>query len=314
MNMETTQASVRRARGQAQTAVLAMAGINVIWGAAFPLTKPALETIPPFTFALLRFVLAMAVLLPLARGGTLALLRGPDRWRLVAMGLAGFCITQLAQALALTLSPASDIAIIATTTPLWVALLAWPWLGERLTRRAALGFLLAIGGLLLVVWPDGGGDVSFVRRVLGDAIFVAGSLCWAVYNLMGRSAMRRHAPLPATAAAGLVGTLAMVPFAAGEWLLGSQPHFTPVGVAAIAYTGLLVTVFGFQVLFWALGRASAAQVAAMMYFQPVAGVLLAWWLLGEPLGGAFLLGAALMLAGVGLVVFGGSVRAESGEH
>jgi drug/metabolite transporter (DMT)-like permease len=274
--METAQPSVQQARFKAQTAVLAMAGINVIWGAAFPLTKPALETIPPFTFALLRFVLAMAVLLPLARGEALTLLRGPDRWRLVAMGLAGFCVTQLAQALALTLSPASDIAIIATTTPLWVALLAWPWLGERLTPRAGLGFLLAIGGLLLVVWPASGSDAAFGRRVLGDAIFVAGSLCWAIYNLMGRSAMRRHAPLPAVTAAGLVGTLAMAPFAAAELLGGATLRWTPIGIAAIGYTGLVVTVFGFQVLFWALGRASAAQVAAMMYFQPVAGVLLAW--------------------------------------
>lgn len=301
--METVQPNARGARPAAHTAVLAMAGVNVIWGAAFPLTKPALETIPPFTFALLRFALAMAVLLPLARGGTLALLRGPDRWRVVAMGLAGFCVTQLAQAAALKLSPASDIAIIATTTPLWVALLAWPWLGERLTPRAGLGFLLAIGGLLLIVWPAEGSDLALGQRVLGDAIFMASALCWAIYNLMGRAAMRRHAPLPATTAAGLVGTLAMVPFAAGEWLAGSLPRFTPIGLAAIAYTGLLVTVFGFQVLFWALGRASAAQVAAMMYFQPVAGVLLAWWLLGEPLGAAFLLGAALMLAGVGLVLF-----------
>ena len=301
--MEQTQANAHESRLAAHGAVLAMAGVNVIWGAAFPLTKPALETIPPFTFAVLRFALAMAVLLALAGRPALALLRGPDRWRLAAMGLAGFCVTQLVQALALVLSPASDIALIATTTPLWVALLAWPWLGERLGGRAAAGFALAIGGLLLITWPAADAAVPFARRALGDAIFVAGSLGWAIYNLMGREAMRRHAPLPATTAAGLVGALAMVPFAAGEWLTGSLPRITPIGIAAVAYTGLLVTVFGFQVLFWALGRASAARVAAMMYFQPVAGVLLAWWLLGEPLGVRFVLGAALMLAGVGLVVF-----------
>src|SRR5436190_23397389 len=77
--------------------VLAMAGVNVIWGAAFPLTKPALATIPPFTFALLRFSVALVVLLPLARGQALALLRGPDGRRLAAMGLLGFCVAQLAQ-------------------------------------------------------------------------------------------------------------------------------------------------------------------------------------------------------------------------
>ena len=93
----------------------------------------------------------------------------------------------------------------------------------------------------------------------------------------------------------------MLPFAAGEWLTGHTPVFTPIGLAAIAYTSLLVTVFGFLVMFWALGRAEAAPIAAMMYFQPVAGVFLAWLFLSVPLGGAFLIGAALMLTGVTLV-------------
>lgn len=311
--MTTAQLASRDTLHKARSAVLVMAGVNIIWGAAFPLTKPALETIPPLTFALLRFVLALAVFVPLARGEAFRLLRGPDARRIVAMGLSGFCFVQLSQTIALQLSPASDIAMIATTTPLWVALLAWPWLGERLSWRGALGFGLAIGGLLLILWPQGDAGGSFMDPLIGDSVFVAGSLGWAVYNLLGRDLMRRHAPLPTTTAAGMVGTLAMLPFAAGEWLSGRTPQFTPIGIAAIGYTGLLVTVFGFLVLFWALGRADAAPIAAMMYFQPLAGVLLAWLFLGEPLGGAFLLGAALMLAGVSLVALwpGGAAGGRS---
>ena len=300
--MTIAQLSLRSARFKARSAVVVMAGINVIWGAAFPITKPALDEIPPLTFALLRFALALVILVPLARGAALRLLRGPDARRIIAMGLCGFCFVQLSQTIALELSPASDIAIIATTTPLWVALLAWPWLGERLGWRAVIGFGLAIGGLLLILWPQNDAGGAFTDRLVGDVVFVAGSLGWAVYNLLGRDLMRRQAPLPTTTAAGLVGTLAMLPFAAGEWLSGRTPVFTPVGLAAIGYTGLLVTVVGFLTLFWALGRAGAAPIAAMMYFQPLAGVLLAWLFLNEPLGGAFLVGAALMLAGVSMVV------------
>src|SRR3954447_11372569 len=108
--METAQLHTPNAKLKTSSAVLAMAGVNIIWGAAFPLTKPALETIPPFTFALLRFTLALALLLPLARGQAPALLRGTDGRRLAIMGLLGFCVAQLAQTLALSLSPASDIA------------------------------------------------------------------------------------------------------------------------------------------------------------------------------------------------------------
>src|SRR6478736_5169750 len=83
---------------------------------------------------------ALAMLLPLARGQALALLRGPDGRRLAIMGVLGFCVAQLAQTLALSLSPASDIALLSTASPLWIALLAWLWLREKLGRRGVLGF------------------------------------------------------------------------------------------------------------------------------------------------------------------------------
>jgi drug/metabolite transporter (DMT)-like permease len=127
-----------------------MAGVNIIWGAAFPLTKPALESIPPLTFAVLRFLLALVVLLALARGAAFRLLRGRDAGRIIAMGLSGFCFVQLSQTIALQLSPASDIALIVTTTPLWVALLAWPWLGEPLGGSFLAGATLMLTGVSLV--------------------------------------------------------------------------------------------------------------------------------------------------------------------
>jgi drug/metabolite transporter (DMT)-like permease len=278
-----------------------MAGVNIIWGAAFPITKPALETIPPFTFALLRFAVALAVLVPLAGRPALALLRGPDRWRFVAMGLTGFCVAQVAQTSALRLSPASDIALLSTGTPLWIALLATIWLGERLSRRGALGFALAIAGLALILWPSGGTASDAGRRLLGDAIFLVNGFTWACYNVMGKAMMARHDPLSATTAAGVAGFGGLIPFAAGAWLAGQTPQATLAGVSAVAYTGLLVTVVGFLTLFWAYSRVRAAQVAITMYFQPIAGVLVAWALLGEQLSGAFVAGSALVFVGVWVV-------------
>jgi drug/metabolite transporter (DMT)-like permease len=278
-----------------------MAGVNIIWGVAFPITKPALETIPPFTFALLRFGLAMAVLLPLAGREALALLRGPDRRWIALMGLLGFCVAQLAQTQALKLSPASDIALLSTGTPLWIALLAGIWLGERLTRRVVLGFALAIGGLTLILWPQESAAAGIGQRLLGDAIFLVNGFTWACYNVMGKRMMVRHTPLATTTAAGLVGIVGLLPFAAGEWFFGLTPQPTWVGAGAVAYTGLLVTVVGFLTLFWAYSRVRAAQVAITMYLQPLAGVLVAWALLGEQLSGTLAAGALLVFLGVWVV-------------
>jgi len=278
-----------------------MAGINIIWGAAYPITKPALTTLPPLTFTLLRFLVALAVLLPLAGRQALALLRGPDRNRLILMGALGFCFTQLAQSVALSISPASDISLINAMWPLWIALLAWLWLRERLSRWSWIGFPLAISGMLLIIWPQEGlASTASAQRLIGDLLFLACGGAWAAYNVMGKDIMARHDPIPATTAAGLIGTLMIIPFAAWEWGTGQRPTFTWTGVIAVAYTGLLVTVFGFVVLFWAYRRAGAAQLGVLMYLQPVAGVALAWWLLGETVSTWFLAGAALVLVGVGL--------------
>lgn len=297
-----TDLSISKPKPQTATlAVLVMAGINLIWGAAYPITKPALETIPPLTFTLLRFGVALAVLLPLAGRPALELLRGPDRNRIIVMGALGFCFTQLAQSVALSLSPASDISLINAMWPLWIALLAWVWLQEKLSRWSYVGFPLALAGMLLIIWPQGGlTSAASLQRLSGDLLFLACGAAWAAYNVMGKAIMARHDPVPATTAAGLVGTLMIIPFAAWEWGSGQRPAFTWAGVGAVAYTGLLVTVLGFVVLFWAYRRAGAAQLGVLMYLQPVAGVVLAWWLLGETLNNWFLVGALLVLTGVGL--------------
>ncbi len=283
-------------------AVLAMAGVNIIWGIAFPITKPALADIPPFTFATLRFMLALVVLLPLARRQWLDLLRGPERWQILWLGLSGFTIVQLAQMAALKLSPSSDIALLAALSPLWITLLAWPLLGERPNLRGWAGFALAIGGLAFILWPqDAGLQALGSDRIIGDAIYVLGTLTWAFYNIIGKNMMSRHHPLGPTAAAALIGTLGLIPFALWEVGSGQILRFSLAGAVALGYTALLVTVVGFLVLFWAYQRASAAQVAITMYLQPLAGVLIAWLWLGEPLSTGFLVGAGFVLAGVGLV-------------
>ena len=281
-------------------ALLALAGFNVSFGALFPLTKPALETIPPFTFALLRFLIAMIILLPFACREALGLLKGPDGMRLALIGLLGFCIAQVAQTLALKMSTASDISLLQTISPIWIALLARIWLDERLNRLGGLGFLLGIAGLILIVWPKDSGGPVVSQRVIGDAIFMVTGFTWACYTVMGKAIMERHAPLPATAAAGIVGTSCIVPFTAYELLSGNIPEFTLVGAAGVAYAGI-VTALGFLVFFWALARVRATIAGIMMYLQPLAGVLLAWLLLHERPGVEFMIGAVLVLSGVYLV-------------
>jgi drug/metabolite transporter (DMT)-like permease len=286
----------------ASNAITGLVVMNVIWGAQFPFTKPALDVIPPFTFTLFRFLLAISVLLPLSGRGWIKLLNGPDRYKLLGVGIMGFCVAQVSQTLAIKMSLASDIALLSTSTPLWMALLARLWLGEKLSRSGRLGFLTAILGLLVILWPKDAGALDS-GRIIGDAIFMITGFSWAYYNVKGKELMARHPPLDATAVAGLAGTICIFPFAGYEWITGKTLEFTLLALASVAYAGLLATALGFVVLYWALGRIRSVHAAVMMYLQPVSGVFFSWLLLEEQLGINFFLGALLVLTGVGLVSF-----------
>lgn len=291
----------KRMRDPAFSALVIMAFINMIWGAAFPITKPALLDIPPISFAFWRFTLALAILLPLSFRQVWDLLRGPERKQLLVMGLLGFCITQITQVYSLVLSPATHIALMSTTTPLWVAIIASVTLNEPFTWRMRLGTIVALVGVAIVLNPSE--DVQLDWSVwAGYAIYLVSAIGWASYNVMGRSLMQRITPLPATAAAALVGVICLLPFAIGEYLSGQQTHITPISVFGVVYTALFVTVLGYLTLFWALGKSSSSNVAAMMYFQPIAGAIVAWlWLNEQPTNG-FFFGSLLTFVGVWLVI------------
>jgi drug/metabolite transporter (DMT)-like permease len=288
-------------RNPAIMALGVMACINMVWGAAFPITKPALLDMPPISFAFWRFTLALAILLPLAFRQVWDLLRGPERNQLIIMGLVGFCITQITQVYSLVLSPATHIALMSTTTPLWVAIIASVTLNEPFTWRMRIGTIVALVGVGIVLNPPDG--MQFDWHIwAGYGIYLVSAVGWASYNVMGRSLMQRITPLPATAAAALVGVLCLMPFALGEYLSGQQTTITNASVFGIIYTALFVTVIGYLTLFWALGKSSSSNVAAMMYFQPIAGSIVAWlWLNEEPTVG-FFVGSALTFVGVWLVI------------
>jgi drug/metabolite transporter (DMT)-like permease len=299
-----------------------MVGVAVMWGAAFPLTKPAMADATPVAFTWLRFALVSLLLLPLAvvahRRATGRAGLGVDRrtWpRLVAAGLLGYVVTQISQNWALSLSPSADVAIIAATQPVWIVTLGAVALREPAGRPQWAGLGACLAGVLLVsgVNPlqpvDGGGW----QRPVGDLIFLLGSLCWAVYNLLNRPLGERNPPVSTVAAMSLVALGALTPLALAEaagWLrfagvtAPSPPAVTGALLGGVVYSAVPVTVIGLLVLLVAYRRLTVAQVAATFYISPLTGVVIAVAWLGEPAPPSFLIGALLILAGVALTTRG----------
>jgi len=278
---------------------------NLLGGTSYVLTKIALGGLTETTLIVVRTVVALAVLVPLAGPGLMPLLRAPgrERRRLVAMGAAGYALPLVLASYGLRHSTATNAALLIAAEPLGIVLAARLVLGERLGRLRTLALLLGTTGATVIA----ANGIPFVTRTwaphpVGDLLLLAASLAWAPYSIAGKLLLGRHDPTSVSAGSLLVALPCLVPIAALEcWGAVWDVSRLPAAVAAALALGLGVSAG--MTLLWnvALRAMDASRLAGFIALQPLAGVLLARVALGERTGVFALLGGVLVLAGVYLL-------------
>jgi drug/metabolite transporter (DMT)-like permease len=302
-----TEADPDRASDRA--AYLMLTGMAVCFGGTWVAGAVAVDAAPPFAIAAARFGIASLLLFGWAKLARRPLtpLRSRD-WPLVmGLGLTAIAGYNWLFLTGLTLAPASDGAIIVPgLAPVFTALLAGLLLGERLGARGFAGLAIAVVGLVLVVGPGGGADDG---RLLGDLMFIAGALFWAVYSVLARVASRRgFSPVSTTVYGTAFGTLVLVPLAVFEGGLGRLASAPPGALAGVAYLAVFGTVGAFVLFNLGVARIGAARASAFALLVPVVGVLSSVALLGERLGPLTVVGGAVVLIGLWLVEHRGTAK------
>ncbi|MGC4001455.1 MAG: EamA family transporter [Anaeromyxobacter sp.] len=265
----------------------------VLWGVSFPVTRVTVQALPPLALAALRFLLATAVLWPLARRNAPPLGRA-DRPRAWALGLLGVTVYFAFENYGLLLTTASHAALIVATVPLVSAA------AEAVQRRRAprplpvLGMILALAGVAVVVRPDGTGAAS----PLGDALMLGAMASWVGYTLLARDLMLRYPPLTVTAATMGTGALTLLPLAALEAAFRPLHAPTPAAWGAVAYLGLLCSAAAYLLWNLALPVLGVSLANNLLNGIPLLSVLTGVLLLGEPFTWSLALGGGLVLAGV----------------
>jgi len=165
---------LREARGYT-----ALATAAAIWGSTFIATKWVVRDIGPFTLAALRFLIATAVLLPVAwRQGYR--FRISLRPRFLVLGLIGIAPHYALQNVALLWTTAASAALIVGGIPAATALLSRWVLKEPLSLRQAGGIGLSIVGVGLIT---GGAIDASASALLGDLLVVGSIFAWAIYTV-----------------------------------------------------------------------------------------------------------------------------------
>ncbi len=293
-------AHVIGARGE-RNAYLLLVAMAIFFGGTWVAGKWAVDELPPFTIAALRFGSGALLLFAWTRigGRRLSRVRRGDLPLIAGLGLTAIAGYNWLFLTGLTLAPSSDGAIIVPgSVPVLTSLLAAVVLGERVGRRGAVGILLACSGLLLVISPS---VQSSETRLAGDLMFLAGGTLWTIYNVLARFSSQRFNAVSATLYGMTAGTLFLLPGALledGARTLGSA---SPQAWAGVAYLSVFGSVLAFVFLQLGVARIGPSRASTFALLVPVFGVLLSVAMLGEPFSPFTFVGGAVVIAGVWLV-------------
>ncbi len=278
--------------------LLAIAVTLVTWASAFVAIRHAVRGFPPGSLALIRFSIASAVLAFYVFGirrEAPPRLNRRDLAGFALIGLIGIAVYHVALNAGERTVSAGAASLLINTGPIWTALIAIAFLGERLGWRGWIGTSVAFAGAVLVSLGSAGGV-----RFDGDvALVVLASVAQAVYFVVQKPYLKRFGALDATCYSIWIGTLLLLPLAPEA--IRALSTASRAEVASAVYLGVIPGAVGNFTWIYTLAHMPASRAASLLYLVPFFVFVIAWSLLGESPGWLSIAGGVPILIGVSLV-------------
>jgi drug/metabolite transporter (DMT)-like permease len=300
---EVYRQTVQYGASRRSIAILEATLAVVFWGGSFIATKIALRDVSPVTVVWLRFAIGVVILGAAVRlRRQISLPARRDLAYFALLGFLGITFHQWLQSTGLKTAQATTTAWIVATTPIFIALLGWLVLRERLRWLQAFGILLAAVGVLLVVTR---GDLASLSAgsfgTPGDFLVMISALNWAVFSILSRRGLHTfQATLMMFYVMGFGWLFTTLLLLAGPGL-NEIPNLGLPGWLGVGFLGVFCS--GLAYIFWydALQALPVAQAGAFVYLEPFITLVIAAIVLGEVVTLISLLGGAVILLGVWMV-------------
>jgi drug/metabolite transporter (DMT)-like permease len=284
---------------------------NLIWGSQFVVWKIVQRQAGPVFAVLFPVTIATLFLTPALHRERRKIAKadaqgGPweDMPQFILIGVFGQVLTQLFVAWGVRFTLASNAALLALGIPIFTAIMAYIFLGERMTPVRWLSFALAIAGVAEcsgISW----GEVNLTgsQFLIGNLMLFVAMNASAFYNTYSKRLLRRYSPLEVLFRSYCVVVVVMLPIAivSEPSTFRSVPHFTP----AVWLGFFLLAVFQYflaMLMFLSvLTRLDATQAGLSTYLIPLFGLIVAFLVLHERLTKFMIFGGLLVLASTLLV-------------
>ena len=267
--------------------------LAALWGGNPVAIKAGLEDSPPLRLGWLRFVIGGIVVLIWALWTRRPLnVARHERKPLFYLGCL-FAVQLAFMNIGQDFTTAGHAVVITTTFPLWTGLLAHFYVpGDRLSKGRFAGAMVAYAGVVVLFSRGIGNPGGFL---LGDILLLVSAILLGARQVYMSNSLRGIEPHKLLLSQSVVGT---VTFVAASLILEPDPYiWTGRLILALAYQGVVIAGFGFIGSTWLLQRYLPSRVTVVWLIQPVFGVVLSWWVLGEAIGPELYAGAALVIVG-----------------
>ena len=295
---------------------LALVAVCLVWGATPACGKILSTSMSPLFITGLRFVLMAGILFSwLFITGQKKAFRPDKKFIpfLVFMGFMGITVHNGLLFTGLHYTTATNTALIESIGPTATTILAFLFVGERLSRRGWIGIFVSCCGALCIV-TKGSFDVLInLRFNIGDILIVACEVAWSCYVILGWKAQKsRLSAIALTAWNGLFGGLLcfIIGFATGTlevWQVNAQ------AIYGFLYLLLASGVFAFVAWNFAVAKVGASKAGVFVYLVPLTGAVIGVTFLGEEIFLSQIVGGLLIISGV-IVTVRAKVQLKSEEQ
>lgn len=282
------------------------AGLTVVlWASAFPGIREGLHAYSPTHLALLRYAAASLTLGVYALVKRMRLPGFRDLLGMALLGLVGIAYYGVALNTGEISVPSAVASFLINTGPVFVALEARAWLGERLPRSGWLGILISFCGVAVIAW-SGWSAFTFNSHAL---LIVSAAFAFSLYVVGQKPLLKRYTAVEVSTYAVWGAAFFLLFFLPG---LPQEVRAAPLGdTFAVIYLGVFPAALGYVSWAYALAHIPASRAASFLYLQPLLVLGIAWIWLGEWPTVLALAGGALVLAGVVVVNIRGHRLSEA---
>ncbi len=258
----------------------------LLWAGNAIVGRLVRDAVPPMTLNLLRWSIAMLILLPLGRrlfaSNTLR-----TNWRRYALfGLLGIGLYNSLQYLALQSSTPINVTLVAAGMPVWMLLVGWLFFGVKVGARQIAGAVMSIAGVLVVLCRGEWNQLLAMRLVAGDLYMILATIAWSFYSWL-LTQPKDPPTVRADWAAFLLaqvmyGVLWSSLFASVEWARSDVViAWSPTVACALLYVAIGPAIIAFRCWGAGIARAGPSVGAFFTNLTPLFAAMMSSAFLGE---------------------------------